>query len=95
MHGIGLRHCTFPSAAFGCDVGYCVYLPPGASAAGDHGAASLPVIYNLHGAGGNEFHSYYDVRTLHEGIVAGRWPPAIVVRLGGEGGADTPHGHLL
>ena len=31
------------------------------------------------GAGGNEYHSYYDVKTLHDGIVAGRWPPTLVV----------------
>jgi enterochelin esterase-like enzyme len=72
---IGVSHRTFYSAAFGADVGYCVYLPPGY----DVGDAHLPVIYNLHGAGGNEFHSFEDVRCLHEGIVAGRWPPALVV----------------
>ena len=58
--------------------------PPSAQLVDDTDSSSaesdrLPVIYNLHGAGGNEFHSYYDVKTLHEGIVEGRWPPAIVV----------------
>ena len=75
MQEIGVRHCTFPSASFDCEVGYCIYLPPGYS---DDGPA-LPVIYNLHGAGGNEFHSFDDVVNLHEGIVAGHYPPAIVV----------------
>ena len=69
-----MRHCTFPSASFGCEVGYCIYLPPGYC-----DGPALPVIYNLHGAGGNEFHSFDDVVNLHEGIVAGHYPPAIVV----------------
>jgi hypothetical protein len=79
MQAIGLRHTTFHSAAFGCEVGYCIYLPPGLTDSSSAESDRLPVIYNLHGAGGNEFHSYYDVKTLHEGIVEGRWPPAIVV----------------
>jgi S-formylglutathione hydrolase FrmB len=37
------------------------------------------VIYNLHGAGGNELHSFTDAKALHEGIVAGRWAPMILV----------------
>ena len=76
MQNIGLRHATFPSAAFGCDVGYCIYIPPGV---GNVATGPVPVIYNLHGAGGNEFHSYYDVKTLHEGILDGRYPPTIMV----------------
>ena len=80
MQVIGLRHATFYSAAFQCDVGYCIYLPPGVSAGKDSGTKGrLPVIYNLHGAGGNEFHSFYDVKTLHDGIVDGRYPPTIMV----------------
>ena len=46
MQAIGLQHCTFPSAAFGCEVGYCVYLPPGYDT--DTDGPPLPVIYNLH-----------------------------------------------
>ena len=79
MQGLGLRHATFPSAAFGCDVGFCIYLPPGVSVGQDSTSGRLPVIYNLHGAGGNEFHSFHDVKNLHEGIVDGRYPPTIVV----------------
>jgi hypothetical protein len=81
MQGIGLRHATFHSAAFRCDVGYCIYLPPGLHGGKCTGRATgrLPVIYNLHGAGGNEFHSFYDVKALHEGIVDGRYPPTIMV----------------
>jgi hypothetical protein len=61
---IGLRHHTFPSDAFATEVGYCIYLPPGYSDAAD--APRLPVIYNFHGAGQNEFHSFPDVLNLHQ-----------------------------
>jgi S-formylglutathione hydrolase FrmB len=37
------------------------------------------VIYNLHGAGGNELHGFTAARALHEGIVSGRWAPMIFV----------------
>ena len=100
MQGIGLRHATFHSAAFRCDVGYCIYLPPGVKAGGKvsrPAVGRLPVIYNIHGAGGNEFHSFYDVKALHEGIVDGRYPPAIMVLPNGgftwfvlQAGAQSP-----
>tara|TARA_R110000850_G_scaffold54468_7_gene129667 strand:+ start:132 stop:1094 length:963 start_codon:yes stop_codon:yes gene_type:complete len=68
-------HRTFTSQVAGQDVGYCLYLPPGYEESGDQ---RYPVIYNLHGNGGNEFHSFEDVEVLHEGILAGKWPPMIV-----------------
>lgn len=68
-------HRTFRSAVANQDVGYCLYLPPGYADSGDR---RYPVIYNLHGNGGNEFHSFEDVQVLHDGIVAGKWPPMIV-----------------
>lgn len=71
----GVTHCTFASKAAKQAVGYCIYLPPGYETTDRH----YPVIYNLHGNGGNEFHSFEDVKVLHEGIVAGKWPPMIVV----------------
>ncbi len=71
----GLAHRTYRSEAAGRDVGYCIYLPPGYEKSG----ARYPVIYNLHGNGGNEVHSLEDVALLHEGIVEGRWPPMIMV----------------
>ncbi|MEY2878856.1 MAG: Endo,4-beta-xylanase precursor, partial [Verrucomicrobiota bacterium] len=72
----GVTHHTFRSAALGRDVGYCIYLPPGYAA---DTARRYPVIYNLHGAGGNELHSFTDAKALHDGIVAGRWPAMILV----------------
>src|SRR5271165_6783854 len=49
----GVIHKTFFSKALNQNVGYLVYLPP------DYAASDrrYPVIYNLHGAGGNELHS--------------------------------------
>ncbi|MES2693394.1 MAG: alpha/beta hydrolase-fold protein [Verrucomicrobiota bacterium] len=72
----GVTHRTFFSKALGKDVGYCIYLPPGYEA---ETAKRYPVIYNLHGAGGNELHSFVAAKALHEGIVAGRWQPVILV----------------
>lgn len=72
----GVTHRTFRSAALGRDVGYCIYLPPGYAT---DTARRYPVIYNLHGAGGNELHSFSSARALHDGIVAGRWPAMILV----------------
>lgn len=80
----GVTHHTFKSQALGRDVGYCIYLPPGYETAP---AKRYPVIYNLHGAGGNELHSFTDVKALHDGIVTGRWPAMIVVLP--NGGAST------
>ena len=89
MSELGLRHRVFYSEGFGCDVGYCVYLPPGY----DEQGAQLPVIYNLHGAGGNEFHSFDDVRCLHDGITAGRWPPMLMVLPNGGKGTFYKDSH--
>jgi enterochelin esterase-like enzyme len=74
----GVTHRTFHSEAAGQDVGYCLYLPPGYDDE-ENKALRYPVIYNLHGNGGNEFHSFEDVEVLHKGIVSGKWPPMIVV----------------
>lgn len=68
-------HRTFQSKSAGEEVGYCLYLPPGYEENTDQ---RYPVIYNLHGNGGNEFHSFEDVLVLHEGILSGKWPPAIM-----------------
>ena len=74
----GVTHRTFRSEVAGQDVGYCLYLPPGYDDE-ENKDRRYPVIYNLHGNGGNEFHSFEDVEVLHEGIVSGNWPPMIVV----------------
>ncbi len=70
------KHLTFASKVADQEVGYCVYLPPGYD---QDSGTRFPVIYNLHGNGGNEFTGLFDIEVLHEGIVAGRWPPMIMV----------------
>lgn len=59
-----------------CDVGYCIYLPP--TYAPD-ASQRYPVIYSLHGAGGDETRSLLAAEVLHEGVLAKRWPPLILV----------------
>lgn len=71
-----VAHKTFHSKLVNQKVGYCIYLP---LAYDIDSARRFPVIYNLHGNGGNEFTGLFDVEVLHEGIVAGKWPPMIVV----------------
>ena len=58
------------------DVGYCIYLPPGYGTDADR---RYPVIYNLHGADGNELPGFREVQMLDAGIRARRWPEMIVV----------------
>lgn len=72
----GVTHHTFHSASMQRDVGYCIYLPPGYA---EDTARRYPVIYHLHGAGGNETRSVYSASVLHEGILAGRLPEIIMV----------------
>jgi enterochelin esterase-like enzyme len=71
-----VTHHTYRSVAMKRDVGYCLYLPPGYEA---NPARRYPVIYNLHGAGGNETKTVYSAQVLHEGVVAKRWPEMIMV----------------
>ncbi|MEQ1850919.1 MAG: alpha/beta hydrolase-fold protein [Chthoniobacteraceae bacterium] len=71
-----VTHHTYRSAAMKRDVGYCIYLPPGYER---DSARRYPVIYELHGAGGNETKSVFSAQVLHEGILAGRWPEMIMV----------------
>lgn len=72
----GVAHRTYHSASMGHDVGYCIYLPPGYE---QDLARRYPVIYNLHGAGGDELTGLLAAEVLHEGILARRWPEMILV----------------
>jgi acetyl esterase/lipase len=67
---------TFESAAVGGPVGYAVYLPPGYD---DAAGARYPVVYWLHGMGGDPRRGGTFVRMLDEAIRAGIAPPAIAV----------------
>jgi len=72
----GVTHHTFRSDSMGRDVGYCIYLPPSYA---KEPLRRYPVIYHLHGAGGNETRAVYSATALHEGIIAGKWPEMIMV----------------
>lgn len=72
----GVTHHRYRSTSMHRDVGYCIYLPPSYSSSPDR---RYPVIYHLHGAGGNECRSIYSATVLHEGILEGRWPEMIIV----------------
>ncbi|QDU95418.1 alpha/beta hydrolase [Lignipirellula cremea] len=72
----GVSHHTYFSEAMQKKIGYCIYLPPGYATDSDQ---RYPVIYHLHGAGGNEVRTLYNATVLHEGITAGRWPEMIMV----------------
>ena len=71
-----VTHRTFHSDIHQADVGYCIYLPPGYDPGADKRYA---VIYNLHGADGNELHGFLEARVLDAGILAERWPAMIMV----------------
>ena len=72
----GVTHQILHSASMKRDVGFCIYLPPSyATRSGQR----YPVIYHLHGAGGNETRSVYSAKVLHEGILAGKLPEVIMV----------------
>lgn len=76
----GVQHLTFDSKAAGCPVGYTIYLPPDYD---QHPDQRYPVIYSLHGNGGNEIKGLESMAVLHEGITKGWWPPMIMVRPNG------------
>ncbi len=73
---MGVTHRTFSSAVAKVDVGYCVYLPPEYEM---DTTKRYPVIYILHGNGGNETKNVSDGPLLAEGIKSGRWPAMILV----------------
>jgi endo-1,4-beta-xylanase len=66
----------FPSAAAGGPVGYALYLPPGYDA---EAARRYPVVYWLHGRGGDPRRGGTFVRMLDQAIREGIVPPAIAV----------------
>ena len=70
------QHLTFESKLAGREVGYCIYLPDEYESSSDK---RFPVIYNLHGNGGNEFTGFQSIEVLDEGICSGRWPAVIMV----------------
>jgi endo-1,4-beta-xylanase len=78
----GVSHHTFRSSSMGREVGYMIYLPP----TYEGGTDVFPVIYWLHGRGGNES----DIRpavALHAAIEAGRVQPMALVMVNGGAGS--------
>jgi acetyl esterase/lipase len=67
---------TFASAAAGGPVGYALYLPPGYD---EDANRRYPMIYWLHGRGGDPRRGAMFVRLLDEAIGQGIAPPAIAV----------------
>ncbi len=74
------QHLTFHSDLVDKDIGYCIYLPPDYDR---NTSTRYPVIYNLHGNGGNEFTSLDSVALLDKQINAGTVPPMIMVLANG------------
>ena len=72
----GVTHHTYRSASMKREVGYCIYLPPSYAR---QVAWRYPVIYELHGGGGNETRAVYSAQVLQEGILAGKLPEIIMV----------------
>ncbi|MBN1758056.1 MAG: prolyl oligopeptidase family serine peptidase [Chitinispirillaceae bacterium] len=78
----GCSHHTYHSDLMNTDVGYSIYLPPDYN----NGNDQYPVVYSLHGMGGNEnsnCQAYSGV--LQNGIGADDFPPVIVVFVNGRG----------
>jgi len=75
----GVRHETFHSKAMNCDVGYCIATPPGYA----DGQTRYPVLYLLHGLGGNELTYRKHLERLHEAMANGQIPPLIAVAVNG------------
>jgi arylsulfatase A-like enzyme/enterochelin esterase-like enzyme len=71
-----VTHHRFHSDSMNKQVGFCLYLPPSYRT---HVDRRYPVIYHLHGAGGNETRSIRSADVLDEGILQGRWPEMIMV----------------
>lgn len=69
------QHLRFQSSLVNQKIGYCIYLPPSYSTS----QKRYPVIYTLHGNGGNEFTCLDSIKLLHQGIESGVWPEMIVV----------------
>lgn len=76
----GAEYVSFESRAAGGPVSYLVYLPPGYDVDKEK---RYPVIYWLHGLGGNQRAGAHFVRSLDEAIGDGKTPPAITVLVNG------------
>jgi len=71
----GVEHHTYFSRAMQTDVGYNIYLPEGYAVSPQR----YPVIYHLHGSGGNESSQIDLAGVYHPAITEGRMCPVILV----------------
>ena len=88
----GTHYRTFRSTLVDGEVSYLIYLPPGYEA---NPMRRYPVVYWLHGYGGNPRAGAVFVRPLDEAIHNGKAPPMIVVLVNGCGPSfyrDEPGG---
>ncbi len=76
----GTKYRTFHSKTIKADVSYLIYLPPGYEA---ERSRRYPVIYWLHGMGGNQRSGTPFVTLLDRAIRANQTPPAIAVLVNG------------
>lgn len=76
----GMTYRTFRSKLVGGDVSYLIYLPPAyASSSGKR----FPVLYFLHGRGGNQRGSGWSAQRLDRAIRGGKVPDTILVGVNG------------
>jgi endo-1,4-beta-xylanase len=76
----GTKYRTFRSAVLGAEVSYLIYLPTGY----EKGEKRYPVVYWLHGLGGNQrAGAMMFVPRLDAAVRKGALPPAIVVSVNG------------
>jgi len=78
----GITHSTYHSTLINVDIGYNIYLPPAYASSTDR----YPVIYSLHGMGGNEGSNCQTFSgILTTGINNKDFPPVIMVFVNGRG----------
>jgi len=78
----GITHKTYKSTAMNVDIGYNIFLPSDYNSSTER----YPVVYHLHGMGGNEFENCQTFASvLQSGINNKEFPPVIVVFVNGRG----------
>lgn len=90
----GCQHRTFYSAANQTTIGYNIYLPPGYAA---DVAVRYPVVYSLHGMGGNEWSNMGYANALQSNISSKAVNPMIMVFVNGRSNtffADSKDGKV-
>ena len=75
-----LKHETYESRIMQTSVGYSYWLPPAYATSPNR---RFPVMYWLHGLGGNESNNNYPVELLATAISEGRIPPMLLVQVNG------------